>query len=521
MPDDIITVGGRGRRSEFKRDCDEAIESLFRAHYARMVNTAFGMIDDWDLAERLVQEAYLTIWRWWRWIGDPRATTRSRLTIRRRVAGRKALAEPERVILRYLLGLSEAEAEARLPAAGSQPDARTNRAWRELSGRRSHEVLRRRKHLSAGAFSLAAAAVTVTVIATVAVAGNHPATAPPQAGSTSAVAIHNYPQAVTARIPMAGYGPVAQDRGQLWAIRFSGGDPAYYPIPTYYLVRIDLRTNKIVLQVDLGRKVRVVAAGGGMVWLTTPHGQAAGQIARIDPATGRVMKTLHLPAGQCTYIAYVARRLAAECTVRTGESDVLWINPHTGHVVAKAGPVPWPPTEFPAPGMAVAVPQGVWFVTSTGVSGLVGSAWRHHLVTVNDPAYPVSFAYTVSLAYGDGFVWALTNDESVAKIDPATGKVLQVYTYATYDPAYGQDLTWLAVGHGSIWFAVNGTGSGSLSFQGVLRVSSVTGKLAGRIPVLGPISCGGACWQIYSTPGGIWMPTAKSLIRLDPARLPG
>jgi RNA polymerase sigma-70 factor (sigma-E family) len=148
VADDIISFGrpvpGDGRR----RDADEAIESLFHACYPHLVRTGYALTADWDLAEQLAQEAYLRLWRRWRWLADPQAAPAylqrtvvnlSRETIRRRVIERRALGRrraDERVVmppdsaaavalrkamaglparkrecvaLRYLLGLSEAE----------------------------------------------------------------------------------------------------------------------------------------------------------------------------------------------------------------------------------------------------------------------------------------------------------------------------------------------------------------------------------------------------------------------------
>jgi RNA polymerase sigma-70 factor (sigma-E family) len=147
VPDDIISFGTPERRS--RREADESVESLFHAHYPRIVYTAFSLVGDWDLAEQLAQEAYLRLWRRWRWIADPQAAPMylqrtvvnlSRETIRRKVIERRALringaeraaAPPgpdpaalvelrraiadlparkrECVVLRFLLGLSEAE----------------------------------------------------------------------------------------------------------------------------------------------------------------------------------------------------------------------------------------------------------------------------------------------------------------------------------------------------------------------------------------------------------------------------
>ena len=63
MADDIVTFGGPPRGS--KRDAAETIESLFHAHYPGLVRAAFSSVGDWDLAEQLVQEAYLRLWRRW------------------------------------------------------------------------------------------------------------------------------------------------------------------------------------------------------------------------------------------------------------------------------------------------------------------------------------------------------------------------------------------------------------------------------------------------------------------------
>lgn len=174
MADDIITFGvpkpGAGRR----RDADEAIESLFHACYPRLVRTGYALLGDWDLAEQLAQEAYLRLWRRWRWIADPQAgpaylqrtvVNLSRETIRRRMierrvlnAGRRELpaaaatdaaavvelrraiaALPARkrecVVLRYLLGLSEAETAAALGISVGTVKSQTHKGLRQLRER--------------------------------------------------------------------------------------------------------------------------------------------------------------------------------------------------------------------------------------------------------------------------------------------------------------------------------------------------------------------------------------------------
>jgi RNA polymerase sigma-70 factor (sigma-E family) len=169
VPDDIISFGTPERRS--RREADESVESLFHAHYPRLVYTAFSLVGDWDLAEQLAQEAYLRLWRRWRWISDPQAAPMylqrtvvnlSRETIRRKVIERRALrirgadrvAAPrpdpaalielrraiaelpsrkrECVVLRFLLGLSEAETAELLGISVGTVKSQTHKGLRVL-----------------------------------------------------------------------------------------------------------------------------------------------------------------------------------------------------------------------------------------------------------------------------------------------------------------------------------------------------------------------------------------------------
>jgi RNA polymerase sigma-70 factor (sigma-E family) len=174
VADDIITFGGPDRGAGPKRDADEAIESLFHACYPAVVRTAFSLVGDWDLAEQLAQEAFLALWRRWRWIADPQAAplylqrtvvNLARGTIRRRVVERRVLkarslerpadAPPdpaavlelraaisslpgrkrECVVLRYLLGMSEAETASVLSVSVGTVKSQTHKGLRQLRER--------------------------------------------------------------------------------------------------------------------------------------------------------------------------------------------------------------------------------------------------------------------------------------------------------------------------------------------------------------------------------------------------
>ena len=178
MPDDIgsddIVTFGRPDHESRPPDGDEAIESLFHAFYPRTVYTAFSLVGDWDLAEQLAQEAYLRLWRRRRWIADPQAAplylqrtvvNLSRESIRRKVIERRALrargldraaaTEPdpaevvdlrraiaglparkrECVVMRHLLGLSEAETARLLGVSVGTVKSQTHKGLRQLRER--------------------------------------------------------------------------------------------------------------------------------------------------------------------------------------------------------------------------------------------------------------------------------------------------------------------------------------------------------------------------------------------------
>jgi RNA polymerase sigma factor (sigma-70 family) len=94
MRDDIITLGGTGRLS--RGDADESIEMLFDEHYPRIVYTALALTGDWEAAERLAQQAYLRLWRRWRWVADQQVAPlylQRTMVNRSRTSGWRAMVE--------------------------------------------------------------------------------------------------------------------------------------------------------------------------------------------------------------------------------------------------------------------------------------------------------------------------------------------------------------------------------------------------------------------------------------------
>ena len=412
-------------------------------------------------------------------------------------------------------------------AAGQRLD--TGRAWREFRLLRSRRGRNLRRGLTVGvALAVAAAVVVVVPIfggSPSAVPGHgqrsEPSTRPSTRPTGRPGPVRAYPGAVAARIPLSGVVSLVANTEQAWAVRTAGPAAA----ARFQLARIDLRTNKVTLRSNLGQRSEApgqrpeapaVALGGGALWLTTSFGRARGQVARIDPASGRVVSALHLPAGRCGWLAYAGGQLWTRCEAVRGRAlDFFRVDPATGQVNWRAGPA------LGQIGSMAVAPQSVWYMAyNSGVYGLIDQGGRARAVTVHDRAFPVSFAYTEELVSGEGAIWAIATDESIARIDPATGRVVRFYTYRSYDPGYSGGLAFLAVGPGSLWGLDDGYLYRGHPFSGVLRVSMATGRPLGRVNFAHGF-CGQPCSQIFATPGAVWVPTAQLLIRIDPSRLPG
>jgi len=147
---------------------DEAIATLFYACYPQLVATGYGVAGDWAVAEELAQEAFVRLWRRWRWIRDPDAAPAylhrtvvnlGNSAIRRRGLERRAAAlrggqcvkavpeadmelrqaiaalSPRKracVVLRYLVGMTEAQTAQALGITPGTVKSQTHKALRQL-----------------------------------------------------------------------------------------------------------------------------------------------------------------------------------------------------------------------------------------------------------------------------------------------------------------------------------------------------------------------------------------------------
>jgi len=524
--DDVVILGGSRRRLGQERE--EAIEELFRGEYPRLVRRAFALLGDLDRAEQVAVQAFADLCRHWRQAGRDHhapkylemAATRLARDAGGAGGGRAGVGRAGGAVGAMSRGSpAEPGANAELLEVDSDeapeiesyetPEVDADRGWREFEALRARRTAATRRNIKA---LIAVAAVVAVAVAYPLLASRRHASqpAPPQLVNLPPP---NNPHAVVARLNLSGVISVAGTSTQAWAIRqiprsIIIEQPA--AASTYQLAAIDLGTNDVTYRLNLGRRPRAIAAGAGRVWMTTPAGQEGGQIERIDPASGRVVQTLHLRAGSCSQLSFNSGRLYAACTAWPAGTGIWAINPVTGRAVLLGSPVRGFVVSL------VAAPSAVWYERNyADVSGRARVSGRS--IAVQRAKYVRSLAApgTGGLAYDAGSIWALGSRERLTRIDELTGKVLDTFNYQNFDTSPAGGLDFFTAAEGWLWFLDNG-----YPFSGVLRVSEDTGQPVGGIWIP-PNSCGArSCSLIFSTPGSIWVPTTNLLVRISPAAMP-
>jgi streptogramin lyase len=378
----------------------------------------------------------------------------------------------------------------RLAARHAELPVDTDVAWHRFVRQRRQAAIQRRV-IAAG---VTAALVTAAAVGA-AVAGKG-GSAGPSAASYPHHSAHLGRLASTARIAVPGAGGLPGEEGMAGVMVGQGGQ-VWTIISSDQLIRIDPATNRVTLRTRIPG-LTDMTAGAGAIWLliTGTHGR----LLKLDPVTGSTLATFVLPR-RCQQVSYAGKQLWVACG--RNAMTFLRLDLATGRVLATTGKVH---------GVIdlAASPDGIWYVGTSGVAGFLGSGARLRWVHVDDSAYPVSFSNTDSFVYADGSLWALTNDESVARIDPVNGKITRIYGYQNYDPRESLGLDFMTVGLGSFWF-LEDNGRSAVS---VLRASIATGQP--QASGSGRGTCGQPCGQIYLAAGSIWVPTEKFITRIDP-----
>jgi virginiamycin B lyase len=257
-------------------------------------------------------------------------------------------------------------------------------------------------------------------------------------------------------------------------------------------VRVDPHSNQVVARLPLGSLGSELAAvGAGGLWLTH-RGQ--GTVTRVDPATGRILATITVPAASPEpgdmSVAVGARGVwVANDNYVTGraQDNVFRIDPATNKVVATLRVDP-PLHGIAAGDRAVMVTAG----HSDYVAHQIDPATNRVVAT-----FPVGNVNAV--AYGAGAFWVACGDGTLTRIDPVGRRVVATIQLGAAAGAVAADAQ-------GVWVA---TADGS-----VTRINPSTNTIVGSLPVGSQVS---DVLSLAASPGAVWLTTGgDTLIRIAP-----
>jgi virginiamycin B lyase len=242
------------------------------------------------------------------------------------------------------------------------------------------------------------------------------------------------------------------------------------------------------------RKIRIsaewLAAGLGAIWVSNPAQQ---EVYRLDPRSGRVVRTIHIPQEPCQASA-VAFGALWTATCRT--AGLARIDPKTNRVRFARVAVS---SAIGDSGSIGAGAGGVWLVADSAMCAACVLA-RVNPQTLRVAARIPIRPYGAGVRVGEGAVW-VTNPTAnlVQKVDPRSNRVVQT-TAVAGSPRF------LAVGENGVWTLGQVDGS-------VTRLDPVTGRVAARIRA----GIKGAGGDMTTGGGWVWARGARRLLaRIDP-----
>ena len=190
----------------------------------------------------------------------------------------------------------------------------------------------------------------------------------------------------------------------------------------------DRHRSTATLPLTIGNSEGGLAAGAGSIWMMT---DAKGTLARIDPATNKVVAEIYVAPGSFA----VAFGEGAVWVTSTEKNLVTRVNPHT-NVVEETIPV-GPKPRF------LAVGEGsVWTINQGDGTISRVDAKTNKVVATIEAGIPGPGG---EIAVGEGSVWVTSFEYPITRIDPSTNKVAQQF--------FGQGGDAIRVGHGSVWLS--------------------------------------------------------------------
>ena len=193
------------------------------------------------------------------------------------------------------------------------------------------------------------------------------------------------------------------------------------------LVRVDLETREVTMLPGVGPAAKEggITTSPDSVWIIT---DARGSLARIDPATGKILETIRVPPGSYNPLhgdgqIWVTRADGAEVTVIDAKSgaplSTVEVGPHPRFLTAGAG--------------------AVWTLNQ-GDGSLTRIDMRTRLVKTIALGTPGPGG---DISFGAGMIWTTFSKTPVSLIDGTSGSLLCQWTGPGGDS--------LAIGFGAIW----------------------------------------------------------------------
>jgi virginiamycin B lyase len=332
----------------------------------------------------------------------------------------------------------------------------------------------RRRSLQAAAVALALVVGLVAVAVLVVRAPRQPQViAPPPRPLGRVATTIALPQAPFPRV-------VGVAGGVVWV---DGGNATAY--------RIDSRINRVAGSLGLPAGSRLAAVARGSLWLAD---EAAGTVSQADPRTGKILRTVSV--GLAAQLAQSPRDEQFRLAV---DGDTVWVARFHTDVVRldwAAGTVAGRFTDGTSSYDVIAAGSGV-----AVTHGDANDAHRLDPRTGTATAVPLGGG-PAEAAFGAGSFWVSAQNSTMARIDPASGRVeATIRLDADHLPGA------VVVGDGAVWVFAGG---------GLLqRVDPASNQVVHTLAV-GPDDVHSGRLAVGA--GSVWLSDAdaRTLIRIDP-----
>jgi virginiamycin B lyase len=193
------------------------------------------------------------------------------------------------------------------------------------------------------------------------------------------------------------------------------------------LAKVNLKTRALVtFNVGPAGPEGGIAVGAGSVWLITDK---HGSLARIDPNSGAILQTFHVPPGSFNPVFSDGRIWVT----RAAGSEVTSVDPNTGQVLEHYATGKHPRFVTAGGGAVWTVGQGDGSLSRIDVAG------KRPVITLQLHTAGVGGDIT----YGDGRIWTTLMKTPLTVVDASNSVVLCQWKGAGGDA--------IGVGYGTIW----------------------------------------------------------------------